>query len=364
MDARILSVSLLLTTGCQVLDVDSSTVPDSHPWMQIAEFDSGIRGVRDVEFSPDETRILLTAGSVKSCNMRTSSIGSVTETSLWVLKKPFASSLRTWAYAPDSGWSIARFDSTGDHVLIGTDDGLLIHDVESSEMRRIDPPLAGESVSVGFIATDGRHVVWRNEAETLAIQNPQSGEVVALATESELTNDETKYRHDREWLLQAAATRDDSQPIAPYAFWGEQLRLWPGQNFGLMTATVSLDGSKLAGRESHFSVQDEVQHYFVRIRNSATGTTTAQFKLGETTPRTMTFSPDGRLLAVGSEGTDDTGEVRIYDTQQEVLLAMWQIEGTWGVTGLGFSRDGETLAVGCADGRVILYRRNQVDAVE
>ena len=59
MDARILSVSLLLMTGCPILDVDSSTVPDSHPWIQISEFDSGIWGVRDVEFSPDGTRILL-----------------------------------------------------------------------------------------------------------------------------------------------------------------------------------------------------------------------------------------------------------------------------------------------------------------
>ena len=127
-----------------------------------------------------------------------------------------------------------------------------------------------------------------------------------------------------------------------------------------MTAIVSLDGSKIADRESHYSEHDEVRHYFVRIRNSASGATTARFELSTTTPRTMTFSPDGRLLAVGSEGADETGEVRIYDTQQEVLLAMWQIEGTWGVTGLGFSSDGQTLAVGCADGRVILYRRSEV----
>jgi WD40 repeat protein len=75
----------------------------------------------------------------------------------------------------------------------------------------------------------------------------------------------------------------------------------------------------------------------------------------------VAISPDGRFLAAGSGAQNNLGELKIWDlkTRRELALLEGHRPGNpdhaWGVSGLAFSPDNQTLASAGYDGRLILW---------
>lgn len=79
---------------------------------------------------------------------------------------------------------------------------------------------------------------------------------------------------------------------------------------------------------------------FVRLYNGVTGARIAD--LGTPSATGLAFSPDGRTLAVGEYGGTDRNVVRIWDVRTRTELA--QLPGHKSITAVAFSRDGRRLA--------------------
>jgi len=71
---------------------------------------------------------------------------------------------------------------------------------------------------------------------------------------------------------------------------------------------------------------------------------------------TLSFSPDGKLLASGS----DDSSIRIWDFQTETLLQTLQGHSSY-IWGLGFSPNGQYLASASQDGHVLLWQKSNAD---
>jgi WD40 repeat protein len=93
----------------------------------------------------------------------------------------------------------------------------------------------------------------------------------------------------------------------------------------------------------------------------ATGAQVATFGGFSAPVHAVAISPDGHFLAAGSGFRNIVGELKIWDLQARRELAL--LEGhrpgnpnhMWGVAGLAFSPDGQTLASAGYDGRLILW---------
>jgi len=66
----------------------------------------------------------------------------------------------------------------------------------------------------------------------------------------------------------------------------------------------------------------------------------------------VTFSPDGRLLAVSSDG----GTIQLWDVSTDLVQSLLTIAGhRKQITDLAFSPDGDQLATSSLDGTVVLW---------
>jgi WD40 repeat protein len=91
--------------------------------------------------------------------------------------------------------------------------------------------------------------------------------------------------------------------------------------------------------------------------NYKTGLQTGRFKAaGVTAARSLAFSPDGRLLAIGGDGQEqESSSLMIWDVVSQKPLGQPLVGHKNGVYKLAFSHDGTTLASGSYDETAILW---------
>jgi WD40 repeat protein len=118
--------------------------------------------------------------------------------------------------------------------------------------------------------------------------------------------------------------------------------------------TFSADGNLLAAvfGDRNFDFGRD-KNPVVAVYEVATGALLGQFKLAEGTAHSAALSPDGRLLAAGSDGGKKNA-VRVWDVYTGQVLA--DLEGhSAGVLSVAFSPDGKLLASGSLDTTILLW---------
>ena len=95
----------------------------------------------------------------------------------------------------------------------------------------------------------------------------------------------------------------------------------------------------------------------VYLWNYKTGLQLGHFKAaGVTAARSLAFSPDGKLLAIGGDGPEqESSSLMIWDVVSQKPLGQPLVGHKNGVYKLAFSHDGTTLASGSYDGTAILW---------
>ncbi len=127
---------------------------------------------------------------------------------------------------------------------------------------------------------------------------------------------------------------------------GHMLRLCDGPTPSVLTVAFSPRESILAFTGAHPAL---------RLWDAHSAAPLAEFDAGVETARSLAFSPDGTMLAIGAWlGPDWQWTVSVWDFKSRSRLALLDVDRAV-IKGLAFSADGARLAVGDTGGTVTLW---------
>lgn len=231
------------------------------------------------------------------------------------------------------GINVIRFSPDGTHLVVGTDIGVWLYDVEHGKEKARHIGQIGQTQALAFLQD-------RNLLATCGIRNGNI-QLWNLDTDSKLNSiklnhtgmvtlafyDSTLISLDREgqiyhWNVDTGDKISESGKVAKYD-----------------AATFSADGKLIAIGADDYKIHilDATSGKLKRI---LIGHATL-FRKQDIEINALAFSPDGKILASGCE--DKT--IRLWDTQNYNLLATLKGHKGW-ITALAFSMDGKTLASG------------------
>ena len=354
------------TVGCVAFSPDGRTLASGGGWPddtirmwntrtgeedRILEGHTG--GVRSIAFSPDGGRLA------------SASLGSIR---LWDTRT--GEQLRTLVH---SVWRFA-FSPDGKTLAVGGADAIEIWDAHSGEKLRTLPGLKG---SVLAFSPDGTTLAIRRGHHSILLCDVRSGEVlqtleaktdyavfsafspdgkvfasawphedISLRLWDVRTGDLLRVISSDEEYVQAVAFSPDGRTV----FTGglhSGIHVWEVHTGELLytlddyssiaTVAFSPDGHTFASGSSRFTVTV----WDIRTRDVLHTLTAGA--------RSLSFSPDGEILATGG---DDT--IRLWDVRTGALL--WKFEGhVRGVWSVEFAADGNTLASLSTSGMVLLW---------
>src|SRR5262249_44358233 len=157
-------------------------------------------------------------------------------------------------------------------------------------------------------------------------------------------------------MAESVAFSPDGHTLAAAGLGQQSIRLWnvktrrvtrslPG--LGATALAYSRDGRTLAVAEGEGAVSE--QSAAIHLLDPVTGRQLAVLPDGFRFVTSVTFSPDGRLLAAGgvvggAQITQQHGLTRVWDTTTHALVATLPIAGASVVNSVAFSPDGRLLA--------------------
>lgn len=288
-------------------------------------------GVWSIAFSPDGTRLL--SGDIETLKLWDVVSGREVMPFGNQPRPVTATSLRAVAYSPD-GKTVASGDGQFTESTVRLWDATTGRELKS---------LSGHSDSVTSISfsPDGLMVASGSQDQTVKLWDVQSGKELRTLT----PQSETQYS------VNAIAFSPDGKTVAGGShegivrLWdvstGKVLRTFAGRVADFVLAVAfSPDGRELVSSSFYRTA---------RLWDIASGKPLGVFEPHSSSVSSLAFSPDGRTLATGMNGT-----VRLWD-----LTRGQTSKGLQGVTGfvdsLTFSPDGKLLAAGAATLKVKVW---------
>jgi len=244
------------------------------------------------------------------------------------------------------------FSSDGRILVTGsTDKTIKLWDIAKGREIRT---LAGHTGAIRSIAfsTDGRWLASTGDDRRISLWSIDSGEELRVLERHQDPVNAVAFSPDGNVL--ASASNDKTVRLWDPAT-GRLLRTLYGHNSRVLSVAFSPDGKLLAsGGAAQVDLGPRTRTGQLILWNPLTGEEEYVFQTTFGDVRSLTFSPDNRVLA-NSDGFGDFTVVTSWEVSTRTLRSKWTAH-RGNINTLTYSPDGQWLASGGDDGRIRLWQ--------